>query len=99
MKIADVKAGMSGISVVAKLVDKSEPREVMTRYGRRRVADAVLEDETGQIGLSLWGPQIGKVRVGDKVSIEGAFVRTFRDRLILNIPTSGKLEVVERTQV
>jgi replication factor A1 len=94
MKIVDIRLGMSGISLTAKLVDKSTPRQVMTRYGRRRVADATLEDETGRIGLSLWGDQIEAVKVGDVVSIEGAFVTRFRDRLVLNVPRSGKLEKV-----
>jgi hypothetical protein len=33
------------------------------------------------------------VNIGDKVRITGAFVSTFRDRLQLNIPRSGKIEV------
>jgi len=33
------------------------------------------------------------VRVGDKVSVSGAYVTEFRETLQLNIPRSGKLEV------
>lgn len=40
--------------VEGKIVEISERREVQTRYGKRTVADTVLEDETGEIGLSLW---------------------------------------------
>jgi replication factor A1 len=94
MKIADLKLGMSGVSLTAKVVEKSEPRDVMTRYGLRRVADAVLEDETGQIGLSLWGEQIGMVEIGDSISISGAFVSKFKGKLVLNIPRSGRIEKV-----
>jgi replication factor A1 len=95
MKISEIKEGMSGLSLEVKVVDKSEPREVMTRYGRRRVADALVEDESGQIGMTLWGVQIGAVKVGDKIAISGAFVTSFRDRLQLNIPRSGKIEVIK----
>lgn len=95
MKIEEIKPGMSNISLEAKVVDVSEPREVMTRFGRRRVADATLEDDTGQITMSLWQDQIERVNIGDKVSIGGAFATEFREKLQLNVPRSGKIEVVK----
>lgn len=95
MKIAEIKAGMSNVSIKAKVIDKSETRTVRTRYGRRNVADALLEDDSGQIKLTLWQDQINKVKVGDKLSISGAFVTTFKEELQLNIPRSGKLEVIK----
>jgi len=95
MKIEDIKTGMSNISLTAKVIDISEPREVMTRYGRRRVADALIEDETGQISLTLWQDQISAISIGDKISISGAFATEFRDKLQLNVPRSGKIEIVK----
>jgi len=77
------------------VVDISESRDVQTRYGSRSVADATLEDGTGQISLSLWQDQINSVRVGDKVTVTGAYITEFRDRLQLNIPRAGKIEVVK----
>jgi len=95
LKIGEIKFGMRNISVRAKVTDISERREVSTKYGRREVATAVIEDETGKINLSLWGKQIDMVSVGDWVDIEGAFVTEFREELQLNVPRSGKLEVVK----
>ncbi|MEM5766170.1 MAG: OB-fold nucleic acid binding domain-containing protein [Candidatus Aenigmatarchaeota archaeon] len=95
MKIKDIKAGMSNVSVEGKIVEISETRDVQTKYGKRSVADATLEDETGSIGLSLWGDQISLVSVGDRVTILGAFVTEFREKLQLNIPRSGKIEVLK----
>jgi replication factor A1 len=95
MKISELRPGMSGISVQAKIIDISEPREVQTRYGRRTVADALLEDDSGQISLSLWGDQIRSVEVGNRVNVSGAYVTEFRDKLQLNVPRSGKLEVIK----
>jgi len=96
MKISEIQRGMSNVSIEGKIVDISEVREVNTRYGRRSVADAMIEDDSGQIKLSLWENQIQSVRVGDKVSVSGGYVTEFRDVLQLNIPRSGKLEVVEK---
>jgi replication factor A1 len=95
MKIGDIVAGMSNVSVEAKVISISESRDVQTRYGPRTVADAIIEDETGQIILSLWEKQISSVAVGDKIRVIGAYVTKFRDKLQLNIPKSGRLEVLK----
>ena len=93
MKINEIKLGMSVVSTERKIIAKSEPRSVHTRYGSRSVADAELEDETGTIKLSLWEQQIDIVGVGDTVKINGAYVTEFSNHLQLNIPRSGVLEV------
>lgn len=95
MKIAEIKRGMSSIAIEATVIDISDERDVQTKYGRKSVADALLEDDTGQINMSLWEDQITSVSVGDKVSVSGAYVTEFRDKLQLNIPKSGKLEVLK----
>lgn len=95
MKIADIRLGMSGISVEAKIVEIGESRDVNTKYGVRTVADAILEDDTGQIKLSLWEDQINSVSVGDNIIVRGAYATQFRDTLQLNIPKSGRLEIVK----
>jgi ssDNA-binding replication factor A large subunit len=43
--------------------------------------------------MSLWENQIDTVSVGSMVSITGAYVNEFRDKLQLNVPRSGKLEI------
>jgi replication factor A1 len=93
MKINEIKRGLSGISVTAKIIDISDARDVQTKYGRRSVADATLEDETGQITMSLWENQINAVAVGDTITVSGAYVTEFRDKLQLSIPRTGKIEV------
>ena len=98
MMINEMKRGMSGISVEGRIVDVSEPRRVNTRYGPRSVADATLEDETGSIKLSLWEEKIESVNVGDRIKMDEAYVTEFRNELQLNIPRSGKLEIIKRLE-
>ena len=95
MKIGEIKQGMSGISLQAKVIDISEPREVQTRYGKKNVADALLEDDSGQISLTLWEDNIKSISVGDTVDISSAFVTSFKQKMQLNVPRSGKIEVVK----
>ena len=93
MKINEIKLGISVVSMEGKIIAKSEPRSVRTRFGPRSVADAELEDETGTIKLSLWEQQIALVNVGDTVKINEAYVTEFSNQLQLNIPRPGVLEV------
>jgi len=95
MKIGEIRSGMSNVTVEGKIIDISEARDVQTKYGKRSVADAILEDESGQISVSLWENQITSVSVGDKIVVSGAYVTEFRDRLQLSVPRSGKLEVLK----
>ncbi|MEM0333690.1 MAG: OB-fold nucleic acid binding domain-containing protein [Candidatus Aenigmatarchaeota archaeon] len=92
MKINQIKNGMKNIEIEAKVIEKSKEKTVLTRYGEKRVADIVLEDETGKIKASLWEDQIDRFKVGDKVKISGAYSTEFRNNVQLNIPKKGKIE-------
>ena len=96
--ISDLKRGMSGISIEGRIVGISEPRSVNTRYGPKSVADATLEDETGSIKLSLWEEKIDSVKIGDRIKIGEGYVTEFRNELQLNIPRSGKLEIIKKLE-
>lgn len=95
MKISELREGMRGVNVVAKVLDISEPREVRSRYGNQtfRVATATITDETGTIKLTLWNERIDMVNVGDTVNVENGYVRTFRGEMQLNVGRYGKLTV------
>ena len=95
MNISDAKTQKSDITVQGIIEDKGEPRTVNTKYGETQVCDSYLKDETGErIKLTLWGDDVEKVNNGDTVSIQGAYITTFRNEVQLNIPKkNGKLEV------
>ena len=97
MKIAELKAGTSNVSVVGTVASKDEPREVVTKYGKRlQVANIVLKDESGQIAMSLWGADINAVNAGDKVEITNGFVNEFRGNPQLSTGKFGKIKVLEK---
>ncbi len=81
----------------ATVVEKSEPREVITKYGKRlNVANATLKDDSGSIIISLWGKDIDSIGVGDKVKITNGYVGEFRGTPQLSTGKYGKIEVVEK---
>ena len=92
-KINEITRGMGDVSLEAKVIDISEKRQVQTKYGARSVADATIEDDTGQISLTLWEGQIDSIPVGSTIVLSGAYVNEFRGKLQLNVPKNGQLEV------
>ncbi|MEM2896565.1 MAG: OB-fold nucleic acid binding domain-containing protein [Candidatus Bathyarchaeia archaeon] len=92
MKISELKPGMKKVDLKGKIIELSEPREVVTRFGGlSRVATAVLADESGSIKLSLWNEDIDKVSVNDEIAIENGYVTSFRGEIQLNVGKYGKL--------
>ena len=94
MKISELSLGIKmAVNVQAKILEVSEPREVMTRFGAARVATAVIGDETGEINLALWSEQIDSVTVNNTVEIENGYVTEFHGIKQLNIGRYGTLKV------
>ncbi len=86
---------MKRVNVVAKVVQKSDPREVRSRYKDEtyRVADALINDETGTIKLTLWNEQIDQVNINDMVKIENGYITSFRGEIQLNVGRYGTLSI------
>jgi replication factor A1 len=92
LKIKDLSIGSARVKVEGKVVNKSEPKTIKLWDGRdANVADAVLEDESGKIILTLWNDQIDMVNVGDKVQIINGYVSNFKKEKRLNLGRYGKI--------
>jgi ssDNA-binding replication factor A large subunit len=97
MKISELKAGASGITITATVVQKSEPREVVTKFGKRvSVANITLKDDSGTITMSLWGDDINTVGVGDQLEVSNSYVGEFRGTPQLSTGKFGKIKVLEK---
>ena len=96
MKINELRDGMRKVDVEGNIIEKSDAREVRSRWTNEtyQVADATLEDETGTISLTLWNEQVTQVNVGDRVKIENGYIKSFRDVLQLNSGKYGTLTVL-----
>ena len=95
MKIEDLRDKMRNVTVEAKVTEKSDTREVMSRFKDEtyKVATAIVADETGTIKLTLWNDQINQVNVNDTVKVENGYVSSFRGEIQLNVGKYGKLAV------
>ncbi|MBX5328290.1 MAG: OB-fold nucleic acid binding domain-containing protein [Candidatus Bathyarchaeota archaeon] len=95
MKIKELRNGMKNVTVEAKVTEKSDPREVLSRFKDEtyKVATAIIADETGTIKLTLWNEQINQVNINDTVKVENGYITSFRGEIQLNVGKYGKLTV------
>jgi replication factor A1 len=94
MKINEIKDGTTKINITGKVVEKESTREVTTRFGHTKVANAVIEDDSGTITLVLWGDEVEKIKEGDNVKVENGYVKEWNGALQLSVGKFGKLTVV-----
>lgn len=95
MKIKDLRDKMRNVTVEGKVMEKSEAREVLSRFKDEtyKVASAMIGDETGTIKMTLWNEQIDKVNVDNLVKVENGYVSSFKGEIQLNVGKFGKLTV------
>jgi len=92
LKIRDLSIGSARVKVEGKVVNKSEPKTVKLWDGRNaNVADALLEDGSGSIILSLWNEADRDGDIGDKVQIVNGYVSNFKKEKRLNLGRYGKI--------
>jgi len=86
---------MKRVNVEAKVIEKSDQREVTSRFKDEtyKVATAIIADETGSIKLTLWNEQINQVNVNDTIKVENGYVTSFKGEIQLNIGKYGTLTV------
>jgi replication factor A1 len=99
LKIRDIDARVKWVNLIARVVGKSNPRNLLSRFGQSlALSIATISDGTGSMRLPLWNAQIDRVSVGDTVQIENGRVRAFRGELQVSVGRNSKLEVIRSNQ-
>ena len=95
MEIKDIQANQGNIDIVATVIQKEEER-TFEKFGKQgRVCNAILQDETGQVKLTLWNDDVDSVKQGDKIHIENGWCSEYKGEKQLSSGKFGKIEVVE----
>jgi replication factor A1 len=91
-KVKDLTPSSKQVNVHAKVVSVGEAKEVMGKYGDpRKVAEAVVGDDTAVVTLSLWNEQIGSIAKDDVVLIDNGYVSLVRGHIRLNVGRYGSM--------
>lgn len=95
MNISELRPRQGSVNIEAVVKSIEEPRS-FNKFGRDlRVTNAVIEDETGSIKLTLWNNDIDTIRAGDTVRITNGFINEFKGENQLTTGKFGKLEVIK----
>lgn len=95
MDIADLTVESEDVELEGTIKDIKTPRAVSSKYGQKRITLATIEDDTGEIQVTLWEEQIDAVEEGADVKVTGAYTRDWAGDLQLNIPRDGEIKTVE----
>jgi len=96
IKVTDLKpVKQPGINIIVRIIAKNEPRTVNTKFGKSRVCDFKVGDETGTTTLSLWGTKINEVNFGDLVKIEEGYCNVWQGMPQISIGRNGTMTIIE----
>ena len=94
-KIGDLRYGMKGITIKAKMVEIPPAKLVITRWGSSAcVSNVTIADDTGKIQLGLWNDQIEMVNIGDDVEVNNSSVSRFKGELHLRLGRKSTISVI-----
>ncbi|MCW3977768.1 MAG: single-stranded DNA-binding protein [Candidatus Bathyarchaeota archaeon] len=100
VKVEKLTPSSREVNTIVKVVSKSPIRNVTGRdYSVRRVADALVGDETGCVFLTLWDDNIDKINEEATISITNGYVNLFRGNMRLNIGRYGSFELLEESPI
>ena len=93
--IDDLRCGMTGMDVTAKIIEVPPIQPVITRWGSEcYVSNVTIADTTGSIRLSLWNTRADKVRVGDEVELTNCSVSRFAGQLQLRLKRTSTMSIL-----
>ncbi|TAN42606.1 MAG: single-stranded DNA-binding protein [Candidatus Methanoperedens sp.] len=94
--INDLNENSKNVNATIKVVEIGEAKNIPSRFGDKQVCEVKVADASGSILLSLWDDQIGKIAVGDTLSIQNGYISIVRNSMRLNIGKYGKMLLSEQ---
>lgn len=99
MELKDIKPNSGKIDVVVHVVTKESPR-TFDKFGKKgKVCNALVQDETAKITLTLWNEDVDKVEVGDKVHLQNGWCSEYKGEKQLSAGKFGKIEVLGKSDL
>jgi replication factor A1 len=100
VKVETLTPNSRGVNTIVKVVSKGEIRSVTGRdYSVRRVADALVGDETACVYMTLWDDKIDAINEEATLKITNGYINLFRGNMRLNIGKYGSYEVMEDSPI
>lgn len=93
-KIRDIKHFQKKVDLLAKVIDKTEIRDVTSKLDetKHKVCEVLIGDDTGTIYLTVWDEAIDKIQIGKTYIFKNLFSSEFQKSMRLNIGRFGEFE-------
>ena len=93
MKVNEIEQNSKVVNLIVSIESLEEAKESNSGIAFQ---EGIVSDETGQVKISLWADQVGKFRVGDKISINAGWAKTFKDELQVSSGKFGKIVIIPK---
>ncbi len=93
--IKDLTENSKNVNATIKVIEIGEIKDIPSRFGDKQVCEVKVADASGSILMSLWDDQIGKIAIGDTLSIQNGYISIVRNSMRLNIGKYGKMLLSE----
>jgi len=95
MKISELNIGQGSVEVEGTVKEIGEAK-TFNKFGKDlSVANAILEDESGSIKLTLWNDDVSRFKDGDKLKVVNGYVNEFQGEKQLTSGKFGSLEKID----
>jgi replication factor A1 len=95
MKISELNIGQGNVEVEGTVKEIGEAK-TFNKFGKDlSVANAMLEDDSGSIKLTLWNDDVDRFKDGDKLKVVNGYVNEFQGEKQLTSGKFGSLEKVD----
>lgn len=94
MKINELTANTKVPSLVGTITKLEKSEIVTTKNGEKKVQEGIIEDETGQVKINLWGDQADILKEGDTIIITNGWCKSFENEIQVATGFHGKLHKV-----
>jgi len=95
MKISELSIGQGNVEVEGTVKEIDEPK-TFNKFGKDlSVANAMLEDDSGSIKLTLWNDDVSRFKNNDKLKVVNGYVNEFQGEKQLTSGKFGSLEKVD----
>jgi replication factor A1 len=93
-KIRDIKHFQKKVDLIAKVIDKTNIREVTSKLDetKHKVCEVLIGDDTGTIYLTVWDEAISKIEIGKAYIFKNLFSSEFQKSMRLNIGRFGEFQ-------
>ncbi len=93
--VSELNIGQGSVEIEGTIKEIGELK-TFNKFGRElSVADAIFDDGTGTIKLSLWNDDAKRFKEGDKIKIVNGYVNEFQGEKQLTAGKFGRIEKVE----